>query len=191
MGMFASPNRAAIMNSLPKEHRGAGGAMNQTFQNSAQVLSIGIFFTLMIIGLASTLPETLTSGLRGARRARRDRRARRRAARRSRSCSPPSWATTRSRAWSARTRSTRLSAHDRAALTGPDFFPQLISAPFRDGLHTAFAFAIIACLVAAAASALRGGRFHYGEVALVSRPEEHTCTLSGTASRPSACRRVA
>ena len=56
MGMFASPNRAAVMNSLPPEHRGAGGAMNQTFQNSAQVLSIGIFFTLMIVGLAATLP---------------------------------------------------------------------------------------------------------------------------------------
>ena len=58
MGMFASPNRAAVMNSLPPGDRGAGGAMNQTFQNSAQVLSIGIFFTLMIIGLAATLPAT-------------------------------------------------------------------------------------------------------------------------------------
>ena len=53
MGLFASPNRAAVMNSLPRADRGAGGAMNQTFQNSAQVLSIGIFFTLMIVGLAS------------------------------------------------------------------------------------------------------------------------------------------
>ena len=52
MGLFASPNRAAVMNSLPRGDRGAGGGMNQTFQNSAQVLSIGIFFTLMIIGLA-------------------------------------------------------------------------------------------------------------------------------------------
>ena len=52
-----------------------------------------------------------------------------------------------------------LSAHNQAVLTGPDFFPGLISAPFRSGLHTAFAFAIVACLVAAAASALRGGRF--------------------------------
>ena len=51
MGMFASPNRAAVMNSLPAGDRGAGGGMNQTFQNSAQVLSIGIFFTLMIFGL--------------------------------------------------------------------------------------------------------------------------------------------
>ena len=61
MGMFASPNRAAVMNSLPAADRGAGGGMNQTFQNSAQVISIGIFFTLMIIGLASTLPGTLSA----------------------------------------------------------------------------------------------------------------------------------
>ena len=63
MGMFASPNRAAVMNSLPPGDRGVGGAMNQTFQNSAQVLSIGIFFTLMIIGLAATLPATHERGL--------------------------------------------------------------------------------------------------------------------------------
>ncbi|HEX4429026.1 MAG TPA: MFS transporter, partial [Frankiaceae bacterium] len=63
MGLFASPNRAAVMNSLPRADRGAGGAMNQTFQNSAQVLSIGVFFTLMIIGLASTLPQTMSAGL--------------------------------------------------------------------------------------------------------------------------------
>src|SRR5436305_7592325 len=63
MGMFASPNRAAVMNSLPPADRGAGGGMNQTFQNSAQVLSIGIFFTLMVLGLASTLPHTMAAGL--------------------------------------------------------------------------------------------------------------------------------
>src|ERR1700750_28602 len=63
MGMFASPNRAAVMTSLPPEHRGAGGAMNQTFQNSAQVLSVGVFFTLMIVGLSATLPHTLHSAL--------------------------------------------------------------------------------------------------------------------------------
>ncbi|HLH15096.1 MAG TPA: MFS transporter, partial [Solirubrobacteraceae bacterium] len=64
MGMFASPNRAGVMNSLPPGDRGAGGGMNQTFQNSAQVLSIGVFFTLMILGLASKLPSALSSGLR-------------------------------------------------------------------------------------------------------------------------------
>ncbi len=63
MGMFASPNRAGVMNSLPRADRGAGGGMNQTFQNSAQVVSIGVFFTLMIVGLASTLPAAVSSGL--------------------------------------------------------------------------------------------------------------------------------
>jgi MFS family permease len=63
MGAFASPNRAGVMNSLPPENRGAGGGMNQTFQNSAQVLSIGIFFTLMIAGLSSTLRTTMVNGL--------------------------------------------------------------------------------------------------------------------------------
>ena len=53
---FGSPNRAGVMNSLPPEHRGAGSGMNTTFQNSAQVLSIGIFFTLMIVGLSGSLP---------------------------------------------------------------------------------------------------------------------------------------
>ena len=78
--------------------------------------------------------------------------------------------------WASETRVTEtlhsLSAANQHALTGAGFFPQLISEPFRDGLHTAFTFAIVACLVAAAASLLRGGRFHYGEVALVKRPEE-------------------
>ena len=63
MASFGSPNRAAVMNSLPPEHRGAGSGMNTTFQNSAQVLSIGIFFSLMIVGLSSSLPQSLYQGL--------------------------------------------------------------------------------------------------------------------------------
>ena len=63
MGLFASPNRAAIMNSLPADQRGEGSGMSTTTQNSAMVLSIGIFFTLIITGLASHLPATLTRGL--------------------------------------------------------------------------------------------------------------------------------
>ena len=63
MGAFAAPNRAGVMNSLPPEHRGVGSGMNSTFQNAAQVLSIGIFFTLMILGLSATLPTTLYHGL--------------------------------------------------------------------------------------------------------------------------------
>jgi hypothetical protein len=58
-----------------------------------------------------------------------------------------------------------LSAHDQAAVTGSSFFPTLISAPFRDGLHAAFLFAIVACLIAAGASLLRGGRMVHDELA--------------------------
>jgi hypothetical protein len=56
-----------------------------------------------------------------------------------------------------------LSAHSRAIVTGRSFFPHLISDPFRAGLHEAFAFAIVACLVAAAASLLRGGIYHHDD----------------------------
>ncbi len=63
MASFGSPNRTGVMNSLPPEHRGAGSGMNTTFQNSAQVVSIGIFFTLMILGLASALPHNVSTGL--------------------------------------------------------------------------------------------------------------------------------
>ncbi len=157
MGLFASPNRAAVMNSLPAADRGAGGGMNQTFQNSAQVLSIGIFFTLMVVGLASSLPAAMYSGLRAHGIA---------AATANHVAHLPPVSIlfaaflgynpiahlTGARALHA------LSAHNRLTLTGPSFFPHLISAPFRTGLHTAFAFAIGACLVAAAASLLRGGR---------------------------------
>ena len=58
VGLFASPNRAGIMNSLPPDRRGVGAGMSATFQNSAMVLSIGIFFTLIILGLASSLPSS-------------------------------------------------------------------------------------------------------------------------------------
>src|SRR5712664_1648037 len=62
-GLFAAPNTAAIMSSVPAHHRGAASGMRSTFQNSGMSLSIGIFFSLMIAGLANTLPKTLTSGL--------------------------------------------------------------------------------------------------------------------------------
>ncbi len=63
MGMFASPNRAEIMNSLPSNARGAGAGMAATFQNSAMVLSIGIFFSLIITGLSAHLPAAMNAGL--------------------------------------------------------------------------------------------------------------------------------
>jgi MFS family permease len=156
MGLFASPNRAAVMNSLPVGDRGAGGAMNQTFQNSAQVLSIGIFFTLMVIGLAATLPQTLNAGLlaHGVDATRAHEVA---------NLPPVSILFAAFLGYNpvehlvGPDALTALSVHDRGVLTGNSFFPQLISGPFRDGLHAAFIFAIVACLIAAVASAMRGG----------------------------------
>ena len=63
MGMFAAPNQTGIMNSLPPDQRGSGAGMAATFQNSASVLSIGVFFSLIIVGLSSTLPAVLFHGL--------------------------------------------------------------------------------------------------------------------------------
>ena len=158
MGMFASPNRAAVMNSLPPADRGAGGGMNQTFQNSAQVLSIGIFFTLMIVGLAASLPHAMLTGLQAHGVPHADAATGREPARRSRSCSPRSWATTRSSTWSARTCSAGCRPASMHVLAGRSFFPHLISPSFRTGLHDAFLFAIVACLIAAVASWSRGGK---------------------------------
>jgi MFS family permease len=156
MGMFASPNRAGVMNSLPAADRGAGGGMNQTFQNSAQVLSVGIFFTLMIVGLASTLPTAMIGGLQahGVDHATAERIAH---------LPPVSILFAAFLGYNPIQHLlgphalASLSAHNQSALVGPTFFPNLISEPFRNGLHAAFTFAIIACLVAAAASLLRGG----------------------------------
>jgi MFS family permease len=163
MGMFASPNRAAVMNSLPPGDRGAGGGMNQTFQNSAQVLSVGIFFSLMIAGLASTLSRTLYAGLRahGASVS---------AALHVAHTPPVSVLFAAFLGYNpiqhlGGSHLSSLSAPALATVTGRSFFPQLISAPFRSGLHAAFAFAIVACLVAAVASSLRGGRYEHTEPA--------------------------
>jgi MFS family permease len=159
MGLFASPNRAAVMNSLPPGDRGAGGGMNQTFQNSAQVLSIGIFFTLMVLGLATTLPHTLATGLvaHGVPAA---------TAQHIAHLPPVSILFAAFLGYNPMqhligpTVLHHLSAHSQAVLTGRSFFPHLISAPFRTGLHEAFIFAIAACLIAAAASLMRGGMYH-------------------------------
>ena len=171
MGMFASPNRAAVMNSLPPEDRGAGSAMNQTFQNSAQVLSVGIFFSLMIAGLASSLPHTLSSGLHAH--------GVPLAAAHAIGRTPPVSVLFAAFLGFNPVKSLvgthvldKLSAHSQALLTGRSFFPQLISSPFRDGLHTAFAFAIIACLVAAFASGLRGGVYHHTDTVVTQDPAD-------------------
>ena len=158
MGAFAAPNRAAIMNSLPAADRGAGGGMNSTFQNSAQVLSIGIFFTLMIVGLSSTLSTTLVQGLtrHGVPQD---------VAQHVGSLPPVSILFAAFLGYNPIETLLgpdvlgKLPQADQAALTGHSFFSDLISAPFHSGLTEAFIFAAIACLIAAAASWSRGERY--------------------------------
>jgi MFS family permease len=162
MGAFAAPNRAGVMNSLPAKHRGVGSGMNSTFQNSAQVLSIGIFFTLMIVGLAGTLPSALYHGLvaNGVPTS---------AAQGVAHLPPVSVLFAAFLGYNPMqhqlggTVLSHLPASSVATITGRRFFPSLITSPFRDGLREAFLFATIACLVAAGASWLRGGKYVYSE----------------------------
>ena len=153
-GLFASPNRAELMNSVPANQRGAAGGMIATFQNSASVLSIGVFFSLMVAGLASKLPGTMFGGLTAQ-------------------GIPASAATSIShlppigvlcaaflgynpmQSLLGPVLKALTPAHA-AYVTGREFFPNLLTAPFHDGLGVAFGFAIAASLVAAVASALTG-----------------------------------
>jgi MFS family permease len=166
MGAFASPNRAGVMNSLPAQHRGAGGGMNQTFQNSAQVLSIGIFFTLMILGLSGTLPHSLAGGLQahGVPAA---------TAAKVSHLPPVSVLFAAFLGYNPAKELIgphvlhHLSPANASAIGGRGFFPHLIAKPFHSGLHEAFAFATAACLIAAVASWSRGRRYVASEGAPV------------------------
>jgi MFS family permease len=162
MGLFSSPNSAGVMNSLPSSQRGAGAGMLATFMNTASVLSIGVFFTLMIVGLSAGLPHTLQAGLvaHGVP-----------AGDAGRISHLPPVATLFSSFLGYNPMATLLGPHvlsglpptQAHALTGRSFFPHLISGPFHTALVYAFVFAIVACVVAAVASLLRGGKYHYVE----------------------------
>ncbi len=162
MGAFAAPNRAAIMNSLPPDDRGAGGGMNSTFQNAAQVFSIGIFFSLILNGLSGSLSGTLTQGLiqHGVPAVQAGQIGQ----------LPPVTILFAAFLGYNPVQSLvgagilhRLPGNNAQILTGHEFFPNLISAPFHAGLAEAFGFAALACLVAAAASLTRGGRYVHGD----------------------------
>ncbi|MBU3064974.1 MFS transporter [Nocardia sp. NEAU-G5] len=155
-GMFSAPNTSAIMSSVPAQRRGVASGMRATLQNSGQALSIGVFFSLMITGLASTLPHTLSAGLQAN--------------------GVPAGTATQvaslppvSSLFSAFLGNNPI-AHllgptgvlhtlppaNAAALTGTDFFPHLVSGPFHHGLVIAFTAAAIMALIGAVASLLRG-----------------------------------
>jgi MFS family permease len=162
MGLFAAPNTTGIMNSVPAGQRGAASGMRATFQNTGMVLSIGLFFSLMIVGLSSTLPTTMRAGLES-------------------DGVPPATAARIAdeppvgslfAAFLGYNPMEKLVGQDTldqlppakaADITGQTFFPELISAPFIDGLRIAFSASVVMCLVAAWASWLRGGRYVAGE----------------------------
>jgi MFS family permease len=163
MGLFSAPNAAAIMNSAPARQRGAASGMLATFQNSGFVLSIGIFFSLMIAGLAATLPSTLMRGLtsQGVPAA---------VAHQVAGLPPVGSLFAAFLGYNpikqllAPTGVLRhLPAANVARLTGKSFFPQLITQPFHHGLVIVFTAAIVLLFIASGASLLRGGRYVHDE----------------------------
>jgi len=158
MGMFASPNSAAIMSSVPAVYRGAASGMRSTFQNAGMMMSMGVFFTIVIAGMNTHLPGALRSGLTGF-------------------GLPAPVAAGLSRLPPTATLFAALLGYNpmahlvpaavvhglpagrAAALVGERFFPHLISAPFMEALRDVFFFAMAMSLVAAVASLLRGGRY--------------------------------
>jgi MFS family permease len=161
MGLFAAPNQTGIMNALPPNERGAGAGMTATFMGSASVLSIGVFFSLIIVGLSSKLPKVLLTGL-------------------SAHGVPHAYALKVSHLPPVGTlfsaflgynpmkttlgnELTKLPHSTASYLTGHRFFPTLVSHPFATGIHAAFYFAAACCLVGAAASWMRGGKYYYTE----------------------------
>jgi MFS family permease len=155
-GLFASPNRAEMMNAVPANQRGAAGGMIATFMNSAFVLSIGIFFSLMVAGLSSKLPVSLFGGLtaQGVPAS---------------AAAPISHLPPIGVLFAAflgynpmqqllGPLLSHLSPAHAAYVIGREFFPHLITGPFHDGIGIAFGFAIAMCVVTAIASALTGRR---------------------------------
>jgi len=165
MGLFFAPNQASVMNSLPPDQRGAGAGMINTFQNSATVLSMGLFFTIVTLGLAARLPAALFRGLTAA------------------GVPAPAAHAVASEPPIGSLFSAFLGLNPIKELLGPtgvlqklppsqaayltsrSFFPKLIEQPFASGLHLAFTFAAIATVIAIIASAVRGKRYVHGESA--------------------------
>ena len=162
-GLFAAPNRTAIMNSVPANQRGAASGMTGTFQNAGNSLSIGIFFSLMIAGLATSLPNALRSGLTahgvGATVANQV------------AATPPVGSLFAAFLGYNPIESIlgptgvlkSLSSSNAAALTGKTFFPQLIAEPFHAGLVIVFIAAAAMSVIGAIASLTAGGKYIHVE----------------------------
>jgi MFS family permease len=168
-GLFSSPNTTAIMNSVPAYQRGQASGMRGTFFNAGSSLSIGVFFSLMIAGLSTTLPAALRGGLTAhhVSAATADAVA----------AQPPVGSLFAAflgfnpiQTLVGNQTLDSLPPSDRATLTGQEFFPNLISAPFHHGLVIVFTVAIAMSLIGAFASLFRGTRYVYTEVT-VPKPD--------------------
>jgi hypothetical protein len=162
-GMFAAPNTAAIMSSVPANQRGQASGMRATFMNSGQAISIGVFFSLLITGLHATLPRTLFSGLQ-AQGVPSD------VAHHVSQLPPVSSVFAAFLGYNPIQTLlgptgvlTRLPARSVATLTGRRFFPDLISEPFHHGLQVVFITAAVMGGVAAVVSAMRGTQYYHGQ----------------------------
>jgi MFS family permease len=183
-GLFASPNTSAIMSSVPARYRGAASGMRSTFQNSGMSLSIGIFFSLMIAGLAATLPRTLSAGLRAHGVP---------APLAAHVASLPPVSTLFASFLGYNPIGNllrpsgvlgRLRKPDAAVLTSKEYFPHLISGPFHHGLVIVFSVAIAMSLAGAVVSLLRGGQFFYD--APEEAPEAETAARGAELPDPAA-----
>ena len=168
-GLFAAPNTTGIMNAVPARLRGSASGMRATFMNSGMLLSIGVFFSLMIAGLASALPHTMSAGLvaQGVPVPVATRVAN----------LPPVGSLFAAFLGYNPMRTllgpalNSLPAARVATITGKTFFPQLISGPFIHGLRSVFTASVVMSLIAAAASWLRGAKYVHQEVAEAAEPE--------------------
>jgi len=156
IGMYSSPNSSSVMSSVPAEYRGVASGMRSTFQNSGTSLSIGVFFSLMIAGLASTLPHTLTSGLA-------QHGVPHQVAAQVGSLPPVSslfaamlGVNPVHHLLAQYGALSSLTQANRSLLTGRQFFPDLISGPFHDGLILVFAVSAALGVIAAIVSLMRG-----------------------------------
>ncbi|WP_253202182.1 MFS transporter [Subtercola sp. PAMC28395] len=181
-GMFAAPNRTAIMNSVPANQRGAASGMTGTFQNAGNSLSIGIFFSLMIAGLAATLPTAMYSGLTAhglasdvANQV---------------ASTPPVGSLFAAFLGYNPIESIlgpigaldALSPANSAALTGQSFFPQLISDPFHSGLVIVFTVAAVLSVFGAIASFFAGGKYVHTEAGAVKTVPTEPASLAAELS---------
>ncbi len=169
-GMFSSPNTSSVMGSVPAGQRGAASGMRSTFQNSGSLVSIGVFFSIVTIGLASALPSTLFKGLTQAGVP---------GTTANNIAHLPPTAALFAAFLGYNPMATLLPANvlhllpvdKQATLLGHSFFPNLISTPFMIGLHGVFYLSAAMCFVAAVASFLRGKRYVYELETNETRPK--------------------